>query len=26
LLTMVIGLYYFFRDHIRVTEIVVDGE
>jgi uncharacterized membrane protein YbhN (UPF0104 family) len=26
LLTTVIGLYYFFRDHIRVTEIVVDGE
>jgi len=26
LLTMVIGVYYFFRDHIRVTEIVVNGQ
>ncbi len=26
LLTMVIGAYYFFRDHIRVTEIVVNGQ
>ncbi|HTY10358.1 MAG TPA: lysylphosphatidylglycerol synthase transmembrane domain-containing protein [Bacteroidota bacterium] len=25
LLTLVIGLYYFFRDHIRVTEIVADA-